>query len=72
MSIITEVTLTCDGCGREFGGSATDTATQQRFAASKAGWVSSKGNDLCGSCRPRRKDGQVWGTKEPKKKNRST
>lgn len=55
--------LVCDGCGHTFAGGLFLTATQQRSLAAKDGWVYSNRKDLCSVCRPKRKDGQPWGSK---------
>lgn len=65
MSAITETYIFCDGCSRQFTDSSKTglTATQQRILATREGWVHTSGEDLCRKCRPRRKDGQIWGSK---------
>lgn len=63
MSTITETYIICDGCGVQGNCDPIMNATRQRAVLAAKGWTHTSGEDLCKDCRPRRKDGQIWGTK---------
>ena len=68
MSLKIQLKLCCDKCGVSFYSRETvATGVQLRLQATKKEWAYSGGKDYCPDCRPRRKDGEVWGCKTPKK-----